>query len=89
MALLFSVSGFAQGAPAQNSLQEIQMALRGQDFARVLQLLEPALKQSPRDPRLWLFQGLAYEGSQKNHEALASLNKALAMNPDYLPALEA
>lgn len=64
------------------------MALRGQDFAQALQLLEPVLKQSPRDPRLWLFQGLAYEGSQKNHDALVSFDKALAINPDYLPALE-
>jgi tetratricopeptide (TPR) repeat protein len=86
--LLFTISAFAQVAPAQNSSQEIQKALRGQDFARALQLLEPALEQSPRDPRLWLFQGLAYEGSHKNQEALTSLNKALAINPDYLPALE-
>lgn len=86
--LLFSIFGLAQATPVQNSLQEIQAALRAQDFAGALQLLEPALKQSPRDPRLWLFQGLAYEGSRKNHAALASFDRALDINPNYLPALE-
>jgi tetratricopeptide (TPR) repeat protein len=35
-----------------------------------------------------MLQGLAYEGLGKNHDALASFDKALAIAPDYLPALE-
>lgn len=78
----------AQNVPGATSAQSIQMALQARDFPRALQLLEPALRQSPRDPKLWALQGLAYVGINKNHEALGAFDKALAVNPDYLPALE-
>jgi tetratricopeptide (TPR) repeat protein len=64
------------------------MALQGRDYTRALQLLEPALRQSPRDPKLWTLQALAYVGVHKNHEALGAFDKALEINPNYLPALE-
>lgn len=79
---------FAQGIGGADSTQAIQSALRGRDFAQALQLLQPELRKYPRDPKLWMLQGLAYEGSGKNHDALASFDKALAIAPDYLPALE-
>jgi tetratricopeptide (TPR) repeat protein len=78
----------AQGLGGADSIQAIQSALRGRDFAQALQLLQAQLRNSPRDPKLWMFQGLAYEGLGKNHEALSSFDKALAIAPDYLPALE-
>ena len=66
----------------------ITAALRSRDFVRALQLLQPALKQSPGNSQLWTLQGLAYSGEGQKKEALASFHQALKFSPNYLPALE-
>jgi tetratricopeptide (TPR) repeat protein len=86
LALTLSVAGFAQNVP--NPTQAIQAALRTRDFTQALQLSESALKQSPRDAKLWMLQGISLAGLGKNKEALTSFHKALAIAPDNLPALE-
>jgi tetratricopeptide (TPR) repeat protein len=63
-------------------------ALRNREFDRALQLIEPALRQSPVNPQLFMFQGLAYSGKGDENAALASYQHALRIAPDYLPALE-
>jgi tetratricopeptide (TPR) repeat protein len=84
----FAIPGLAQNLGRTDNTQAIQSALRGRDFGQALQLLQPELRNAPRNPKLWMLQGLAYEGLDKNHEALTSFSKALAIAPDYLPALE-
>jgi len=87
--LVLASSGFlllAQSNPNQNSA--ITAALRAEDFAKALQLLQPALQQSPNNSQLWTLQGLAYSGEGHKKEALVSFRKALKISPDYLPALE-
>jgi tetratricopeptide (TPR) repeat protein len=63
-------------------------ALRSSQFAEALQILQPAVQQSPGNKQLWMLQGLAYLGEKKKGEALASFRSALKISPDYLPALE-
>ena len=63
-------------------------ALRSSKFAEALQILQPAVQQSPGNKQLWMLQGLAYLGEKKKREALASFRSALKISPDYLPALE-
>ena len=63
-------------------------ALRAREFDKALQILEPAIRQSPGRAQLWMLQGLAYSGSGHKQEALASFRTALKISPDYLPALE-
>ena len=63
-------------------------ALRAGDYSRALELLRPALQQSPGDARLWSLQGMAYSGRGQRSDALNSYHKALKLSPDYLPALE-
>jgi tetratricopeptide (TPR) repeat protein len=69
-------------------IDAIASALDRKEFARALELLRPALQESPADPRLWAMQGAAYAGSGNKKEALASFQNALKIAPDYLPALQ-
>src|SRR5215469_9178068 len=62
-------------------------ALQNNDYAAALRLLGPALEASSEDPQLWTMQGVAYLGERHKDKALASFRKALAIAPDYLPAL--
>jgi tetratricopeptide (TPR) repeat protein len=64
-------------------------ALRAREFNAALQILHPAIRQSPGRAQLWMLQGLAYSGAGHKQEALASFRTALKISPDYLPALEA
>src|SRR6267378_3331310 len=66
---------FAQ--TATDLIGPVASALRGKQFERALQLLQPALQEFPTNPQLWTFEGLAYSGKGDQKRA-----------PDYLPALE-
>ncbi|MDQ6705542.1 MAG: tetratricopeptide repeat protein, partial [Acidobacteriota bacterium] len=62
--------------------------LRAGQIDQAKQLLSEALKSSPRDARLWTFNGLALARSGDQPGALASYQRALEFAPDYFPALE-
>jgi tetratricopeptide (TPR) repeat protein len=63
-------------------------ALRNKEFEKALDLLRPALQQTPGNAELWAMQGAAYAGEGRKQDALASFRAALKISPDYLPALE-
>ena len=67
---------------------EIVTALRARNYTAALDMLRPALRQSPGDAQLWTFEGLAYSGLGRKNEALTSYRRALQIAPDYLAALE-
>lgn len=77
---------FAQ--TASDHVGAITSALRSGEFEKALQLLQPELQASPKNPQLWMLQGLAYSGKGNQKQALASYQSALRIAPDYLPALE-
>jgi tetratricopeptide (TPR) repeat protein len=83
--LLFSFSLFGQ--TSGDPIGAVTAALRAGDFAKALQLLQPALQRAP-SAQLWTLQGLAYSGQGHKKEALGSFRAALKVSPDYLPALE-
>ncbi|HEY1579241.1 MAG TPA: tetratricopeptide repeat protein [Terracidiphilus sp.] len=76
------------GQETNERLQSIAAALRDHEFAKALQLLRPAVQSSPKNPQLWMLQGLAYAGEGDSKSALASYRHAIKISPDYLPALE-
>jgi tetratricopeptide (TPR) repeat protein len=84
--LVFLPAMFAQ--TTADRFGPIVSALRDREFEKALQLLEPAVKESPKNPQLRVFQGLAYSGKGDQKAARASYQKALTIAPDYLPALE-
>ena len=80
---------FLSWALAQTpGIEAVTSALRNKEFAKALQLLQPALQRSPGDAQLWTLQALAYSGEGHKKEALASFHSALKISPNYLPALE-
>src|SRR5438309_1352563 len=76
----------AQTAP--DFIGAIASALRSKQFEKALELLQPALQESPTNAQLWTLQGLAYSGKGDQKKALVSFQSALRIAPDYLPALE-
>jgi tetratricopeptide (TPR) repeat protein len=76
------------GQAASDGVSAITSALRSGEFEKALQLIQPALQESPKNPRLWMLQGLAHSGKGNQKAALSSYQNALKIAPDYLPALE-
>jgi tetratricopeptide (TPR) repeat protein len=76
----------AQTAPEQ--MGAITSALHMGQFDKALQLLQPELRQSPKNPQLWTLRGIAFSGKEDKKEALGAFRHALENSPDYLPALE-
>src|SRR5579862_1020847 len=69
-------------------VQQIITALRNQQYAQALALLQPAIEVSPRDARLRTMQGVALEGQGQIQEALSAYHKALTLAPDDTLALQ-
>ena len=84
--LLMNISAIAQSG--KDLVQPIMSALQNNEFAKALALLQPALQAYPKNPQLWMLQGLAYTGTGDRKSALASYQKVLKIAPEYLPALE-
>ena len=76
------------GQAMSDQVQVITSALRNHEYAKALELLRPAVQSSPKNPQLWMFQGLAYAGEGDTKSALAAYRQAVKISPDYLPALE-
>jgi tetratricopeptide (TPR) repeat protein len=76
---------FAQGA---DPIGDITAALRANQFDRALGLLEPALRQNPKNAQLWTLEAISFSGKSDRKKALDAFRHALQLAPDYLPALE-
>jgi tetratricopeptide (TPR) repeat protein len=87
LAVVVLLPGLYAQTTSEN-INAISSALRGREFDKALQLVEPALKEFPKSPQLWMLKGLAYAGKGNQKAALASYQSALKNSPDYLPALE-
>lgn len=72
----------------EHSAAAIIEALRSEQFNKALNLLGPALKESPGNAQLWTMQGVALEGLGRKQDALNSFRRALKMSPENLPALQ-
>jgi tetratricopeptide (TPR) repeat protein len=83
--LLAASCALAENVQDRNA---VGLALRENQFQKALELLQPALAESPADAQLWAMQGVAYAGQHRDQEALASFKRSLKLSPDYLPALQ-
>ena len=79
---------YGQRVTESQSPADIVQALQSQRFDEALRLSQLDLKKYPADKRLWTLRGMAFSGERANQEALASFKHALALDPNYLPALE-
>jgi tetratricopeptide (TPR) repeat protein len=83
-----AVAAIAQTGADASSISAIQSALQARDNERALTLVHTQLQTWPKDVRLWALEGIALTQLGRNREALTAYNKALAISPDYLAALE-
>jgi tetratricopeptide (TPR) repeat protein len=86
--VLLSLQPSVLGQTSNDPVHSITSALRDREFDKALQLLQPAIQSSPKNPQLWTLQGLASDGKGDSQSALDSYRHALKIAPDYLPALE-
>jgi tetratricopeptide (TPR) repeat protein len=80
--------GFAQTKPAVSPVVAISQSLRSQNFEGALRECDAALKETPKDKRIWALRGMAYAGKGASSSALHSYQHAIELDPAYLPALE-
>ena len=66
----------------------IQSALRAGDYEQALTLAHTQLQLWPKDVKFWTLEGIALSHLGHDRKALVAYNKALAMSPNYLAALE-
>lgn len=72
----------------RTQIATISGALRSRDYTRAEQLCKTAVAHHPQDPRFWALRGMAAAGLGDSPAALRHYQKALAIAPAYLPALE-
>jgi tetratricopeptide (TPR) repeat protein len=82
------VLSIALAQAARDQVAAIASALRNGQFEQALELLRPALQQSPGNAELWTMQGVAYAGRGEKKQALSSFRSALKISPDSIPALQ-
>jgi tetratricopeptide (TPR) repeat protein len=80
--------GFAQTKPVVSPVIAISQSLRSQNFDDALRECDAALKETPKDKRIWALRGMAYAGKGASSSALDSYEHAIELDPGYLPALE-
>jgi tetratricopeptide (TPR) repeat protein len=82
------IAAMAQAGADTSSISAIQAALQARDNQQALTLVHTQLQAWPKDVRLWALEGIALTQLGRDREALVAYNKALAISPDYLAALE-
>jgi len=88
LAALFAACPCIVAQTATDRTAPITSALRAGQFEKALQLLQPELEQSPKNPQLWTLRGIAFSGKGDKREALGAFRHALGISSNYLPALE-
>lgn len=85
LSLVFATLLLAVALGAADSLAD---ALAGGRFQDALEMADSLLQTNPRDPRLWTARGLALGGLGRRQDSLASLDRALQIDPNFVPALQ-
>src|SRR5579859_2384336 len=85
---LLSASSFLIAQSATDEVGRVTSALRAGQFVKALQLLQPELEKDPKNTQLWTLRGIALSGKGDKKEALGAFRSAMAISPNYLPALE-
>lgn len=82
---LLCLNSVVAQAPPVNS---IAGELRSGKLAEALRDVTAALRNAPRETRLWTLKGVAERQLGKEEDALQSFERALAIDANYVPALE-
>jgi tetratricopeptide (TPR) repeat protein len=86
--LFFVIVVSAAGSQESDGTHRAAAAISAHQYKDAMLILEPLLKQYPRDARLWTLRGLALDGLDQTKASLGSFDRALLIEPSFLPALE-
>ncbi|MDQ2842962.1 MAG: tetratricopeptide repeat protein, partial [Acidobacteriota bacterium] len=75
-------------AQEQSAFAAISAALRASQYETARQLADAALAKNERDPRLFTLKAIALSKLGNTREAVTNYQRALALSPEYVPALE-
>src|SRR5215469_2920705 len=89
LALFYGAEKPSRAAGNDEAVRSITAALRAGQFQQALELAKTAERNDPKDVRVFVLEGMALTRLGKDGDALAVLEKATALAPDYIPALEA
>ena len=84
----FFVAVGACAGQANDSIAQIKSLLRNGNAAEADHRCDLALRRFPRNAALWTLKGLASDSLHKTGRALKAYYSALAIDREYLPALE-
>ena len=73
----------AESTSAQGRLEQARALYRTGDYADGLRTTAAAVAAFPEDPDLWNIHGVMLRQLRRPHEALAALERALALKPDH------
>ena len=88
---LFAIASGLLAVRAQqsgSSVAAIESLIRSHQYDQALHLTKSGLNQSPRDFKLWAIEGIIFSLEQDRSNAIPAFDKALALSPDYIPALK-
>lgn len=71
--------------------EQVRDLIRRGEFAAAVQACDESLKKTPRSFegwQIWTLKGIALQGLGKPPESLAAFRRALAIQPNFLPALQ-
>jgi tetratricopeptide (TPR) repeat protein len=88
-ALCLGLQPLSVAADSSEAMRSITAALRAGHYQQALDLARAAERSSPNDVRIFVLEGIALTRLGKDSEALRALKNAIALSPDYVPALEA
>lgn len=66
---------------------QIVEAIRNQDYSRAIQMADAALEETPKDPWLCTWRGIASQRTGDLEGAAKNFETALKFSPNYLPAV--
>lgn len=87
LAVGIAISGLAQQHVA-TAATAATLARNGHYDAALVEAKKALLNQ-PKDPKLWMIEGIAYSMKGEDEEALAALHRALNVEPNFIQALQA
>jgi len=89
LAVSLALKLFAQTSTPLISAKSIAGEIAQGDFASAATHSSAILKAHPKDSALWTLKGIALAGLQDTAKALQSFDRALSLDPDFVPALRA
>ena len=87
--VIFFPASSLQSQQTSPSIATIDSLIRAKDYDQALRNTRSALRQKPRDYRLWTLEGIVLSLTNRKSDALQAFDKALSISPAYIPALKA